>query len=233
VKQLLCVFCIILLARSSVADQRTTDAALERATSAFKKGRFEEAEKQADAADKAGSKNPEVANLLGAIYTRQKRYEDAVEKFNQALAVDPKFYPARLNLGEARLLQGRYADAQKEYQALKEQDPKSEVVDFKLVLCFLLEGEDVKANTTVDTMKFPGDTPAYYYARAAIALKGGEKEAADRYYENAKKYYTDAECDFFAQSLKEIDFAAASPMPSPVKTPDQMPATPTQPDPKN
>jgi Flp pilus assembly protein TadD len=204
-------------------DQRSADAALERATSAFNKGKFEEAEKQADAAERGGCKKSDVANLRGAIYTKQKRYDDAVEQFNQALAVDAKYYPARLNLAEAELLQGKYTDAQKEYEALKEQDPTSEVVDFKLVLCFLLQGQDAKANATADTMKFPGKTPAYYYARAAIASKRGEKESVDRYYDTAKKYYTDAQCDFFAQSLKEIDFtprppgAAASP--SPAKAP--------------
>jgi Tfp pilus assembly protein PilF len=228
VKQLLLAFCIVLLARSSIADQRSADAALERAISAFNKGRFEEAAKQADSAEKEGSKKPEAAYLLGVIYMRQKKYDDAGDQFNQALAVDPKFYPARLNLAEAKLLEGRYADAQKEYQTLKEQDPQSEVVDFKLVLCFLLEGQDAKANETVDTMKFPGRTPAYYYARAAVALKRGGKEAAGRYYENAKKYYADAQCDFFAQSLKEIDFAAPSSLARPAKTPDQVPATPAQ-----
>jgi tetratricopeptide (TPR) repeat protein len=226
VKRSLTAICLLLLlAHSSTADQRSADAALERATSAFNKGRFEEAEKQVDAAERGGSKKSDVANLRGAIYTKQKRYDDAVEQFNQALALDAKYYPARLNLAEAKLLQGKYGDAQKEYQALKEQDPASEFVDFKLVLCFLLQGQDAKANATVDTMKFPGKTPAYYYARAAIALKRGEKESEDRYYNNAKKYYADAQCEFFARSLKEIDFtpqpAGAATSPGSAKVPAQ------------
>lgn len=225
-KRSLTALCLLLLpVHSNIADQRSADAALERATSAFNKGRFEEAEKQADAAERGGCKKSDIANLRGAIYTKEKRYDDAVEQFNQALALDSKYYPARLNLAEAKLLQGKYTDAQKEYQALKEQDPTSEVVDFKLVLCFLLQGQDGKASATADTMKFPGKTPAYYYARAAIALKRGEKESVDRYYETAKKYYSDAQCDFFAQSLKEIDFTPQPPgtatSPSPAKAPGQ------------
>ena len=43
VKALLIVMCIVLLVESSVADQSGSDAALERATRAFDKGRFEEA----------------------------------------------------------------------------------------------------------------------------------------------------------------------------------------------
>ena len=146
-----------------------------------------------------------MPNLQGAIYTRQKRYEEAIQQFNQALALDPKFYPAKLNLAEVKLLEGNYADATLEYQALKEVDPGSELVDFKLVLCALLSGEVNKASGLVDLMKFPGKTPAYYYARAAIALRRGEKEAAEKYFENVKKYYSEQQCRYFVQALKEID----------------------------
>ena len=67
----------------------------------------------------------------------------------------------------------------------------------------------------VDVMKFPGKTPAYYYARAAIALKRGEKEAAQKYLENVKKYYSDEQCAYFAQSLKEIDLTSRHPLSPP------------------
>jgi len=221
-KRLLTALCLALLARSSVADQRTANAALEKASTAFSQGKLEEAQKQVDTAVKAGSKKPEVPNLLGAIYTRQKRYQEAIEKFNQALALDPKFYPAKLNLAEAKLLEGNYADATLEYQALKEVDPGSELVDFKLVLCALLSGEVNKASGLVDLMKFPGKTPAYYYARAAIALKRGEKEAADKYFENVKKYYTEPRCRYFVQSLKEVDLTSQTPG-QPTETPAKPP----------
>jgi len=212
VKQLLTVWglCLVLLARSAIADQRTAEAAFQRATAAFNNGRLEESEKQAEDAEKAGYKKPEVACLLGEIYTRQKRYDDAVDQFNRALAIDPKFSAAKLYLAEAKLLQGKYAEAVKEYEALKVLDPESEVVDFKLVLCFLLEGDDAKASSTTDVMKFPGKTPAYYFARAAIALKRGGKDSAQRYFETAKKYYPDDQCRFFLQSLKEVDLLVSN-----------------------
>jgi tetratricopeptide (TPR) repeat protein len=204
------LLCLVFWARSTIADQRAADAAFQRATTAFNNGRLEEAEKQAADAEKAGYKKPEAACLLGAIYKRQKRYDEAVDQFNQALAIDPKFSPAKLYLAEVKLLQGKYADAVKEYEALKVLDPESEVVDFELVLCFLLEGDDTRASVTADVMKFPGKTPAYYYARAAIALKHGGKDAAQRYFENAKKYYADDQCRFFVQSLKEVDLLASN-----------------------
>src|SRR5260370_1183873 len=108
------------------------------------------------------------------------------------------------------------------YQELKQLDPGSELLEFKLTLCALLAGEENRATAMVDIMKFPGKTPAYYYARAAIALKRGQKETAQKYLENVKKYYSDEECAYFAQSLKEIDFTAPKPS-QPVKMPDQQP----------
>jgi Flp pilus assembly protein TadD len=210
-KQLLTAFCLVLLARLTLADQRSTNAAIERATSAFNQGKLEEAERQIDAAARAGSKKPEIPNLRGAILTSQKRYDEAAEQFNQALALDPKFYPAKFNLAEVKLLEGKYAEATQEYEALKEVDPESEVVDFKLVLCALLAGEQSKASAIADLMKFPGKTPAYYYARAAIAQRRGETEAAQKYFENVEKYYSEAQCRYFAQALKEIDLNSATP----------------------
>jgi hypothetical protein len=68
-------------------------------------------------------------------------------------------------------------------------------------------------------MKFPGKTPAYYYARAAIALKKGEKAAAQKYFESAKKYYSEEKCRYFAQALKEMDLTLAAPTQSET-TPD-------------
>ena len=91
-----------------------------------------------DAAEKANSKKPEIPNLRGAIFIRRKQYEEAAEQFSQALALDPKFYPAKLNLAAVDFLKEDYAGATKEYQALKEVDPDSELVDFQLMLCALL-----------------------------------------------------------------------------------------------
>jgi tetratricopeptide (TPR) repeat protein len=207
-KEFLRIFCLVLLVRSSLADQRSANAALERAATAFNQGRLEEAKEQVEEAAKGDSKKPEIPNLLGVIFRKQKRYEEAAEQFNQALALDPNFYPAKLNLADVKLLEGEYSEAAHEYQVLKEIDPASELVDFKLVLCALLDGGESKASGIADLMKFPGKTPAYYYARSAIALRRGEKAVAQTYLENVRKYYSEEQCRYFAQSLKELDLTS-------------------------
>jgi Flp pilus assembly protein TadD len=222
VKQLPIVGFFVLLVQIGLADSRSSGTALERAMTAFNQGKLVEAEKLVDAAEKGDAKKPEIPNLRGAIFIKQKRYDEAAQQFKQALALDPKFYPAKLNLAEVNLLQGKYADATQLYQDLKQLDPGSELLEFKLMLCALLAGEEDRAAAMVDVMKFPGKTPAYYYARAAIALKRSQKETAQKYLENVKKYYSDEECAYFAQSLKEIDFTGPKPS-QPAKMPDQQP----------
>jgi len=187
------------------ARQRGADASFDSAVQAFNAGRLGDAERLADAAGEANPKRPDIWNLRGAIFARQKRYDQAVEQFNAALAIDPNFYQAKLNLAEVNLYQGKYAEAAKHYEELRKLDPDSELLQFKLILCALLSGDATRAATMADIMNFPGKTPAYYYARAAIALKRGNKESAQKYFSNVKRYYSEEQCAYFARSLKDLD----------------------------
>ncbi len=193
------------LAQPGSARQPGSDASFNAAVQAFNAGKLEDAERIADAAEEANPKRPDIRNLRGAILARQKRYDQAVEQFNAALAIDPNFYQAKLNLAEVNLYQGKYAEAAQHYEELQKLDPESELLQFKLILCALLSGNAVRASMMADIMKFPGKTPAYYYARAAIALKRGNKESAQKYFGNVGKYYSEEQCTYFAQSLKDLD----------------------------
>ena len=187
------------------ASGRSTDTPFDGAIRAFNAGKFDDAEKMAEAAERANPKRPEIPNLRGAIFTKQKRYDQAAEQFNAALALDPNFYQAKLNLAEVNLRQGKYDEAARRYEEVQKLDPGSELLQFKLILCALLAGDTSKASTMADIMKFPGKTPAYYFARAAISLKTGNFEAAKKYFENVRKYYSEEECSYFARSLKDLD----------------------------
>jgi tetratricopeptide (TPR) repeat protein len=191
------------------ARQGGDDTPFANAVKAFNSGKLEDAERLVDVAEKANPKKPDIPNLRGAIFTRQKRYKEAEEQFDRALALDPNFDQAKLNLAEVNLLQGKYAEARQLYEDLQKIDPASELLQFKLVLCALLSGDSNRASTMVDVMNFPGRTPAYYYARAAIALQRGSKEEAQKYFENVKKYYSEEQCAYFTRSLADLDLAGA------------------------
>ncbi len=92
---------------------------------------------------------------------------------------------------------------------LSEIDPKSEVVQFKFALSYVLANETDQASAFIDEMEFPGKTPAYYYARAAVWLKKGLDKDASQYSVNAHKYYTDGQCKYFVSILREMGLNAS------------------------
>jgi tetratricopeptide (TPR) repeat protein len=191
------------------ARQDGDDTPFAGALKAFNSGKLEVAAKLADTAEKTNPNKPDIPNLRGAILARQKRYKEAEEQFEAALALDPDFHQAKLNLAELNLLQGKYSEARQLYEELQKADPASELVQFKLVLCALLSGDSNRASTIADIMNFPGLTPAYYYARAAIALKRGSKEEAQKYFENVKKYYSEEQCAYFIRSLTDLELTGS------------------------
>jgi hypothetical protein len=88
-------------------------------------------------------------------------------------------------------------------------DPKSEILQFRMALDYVLANQTAKAMALIDEMDFPGKTPAYYYARAAVWLKKGLVKDATQYSLNAHKYYTDSQCSYFVSVLREMGLDAS------------------------
>ena len=208
---LIAIFCLVCFAGTALSRGPKRDSVFESALMAFNAGKLDEAERLVEAAEKADPRKPDIPNLRGAILVKQKRYDQAAEAFSTALALDSNFYEAKLNLAEVNLRQGKCNEAAQLYDELQKIDPDSETVQFNLILCALISGDIDRASAMADTMIFPGKTPAYYFARAAIALKRGNRGSAEKYFENAKKYYPEEECAYFARSLKELDLVQIDP----------------------
>jgi tetratricopeptide (TPR) repeat protein len=71
-------------------------------------------------------------NLLGIALTSAGRSEQGNERFRQALAIDPAFYPARKNLAVSEYTRGRLVEAQKEFEAVLKHAPDDEVAHVHL-----------------------------------------------------------------------------------------------------
>jgi tetratricopeptide (TPR) repeat protein len=234
------LFCLLLMgldvARGATATNTAKfNLAVDRANKAIQAGKFTEAEKEIDVAGKLQPDAAEIPNLRGVLLTREQRYAEAVEKFNQALALDPKFYPAKFNLAELALMRGNISEALQRYQELENVDRSSEVVQFKVAICYLLLGDEAKARAVTDIIPIPGNTPAYYYARAAAWFRKGNWSQVDHYVATAHKYYPDGRCAYFEASLREVGLdlakrnpaAAPSPLaPSPTPSSTPTPSTP-------
>jgi tetratricopeptide (TPR) repeat protein len=197
------------LADSKNEAKKNYDAIITRASRDLADGKIDEAAADAKLAEKLDPNNPETANLFGIVASKKKDYAEAVSQFNRALTENPKFYTAKFNLVDVLLLQGNYQQARSILSDLSEIDPKSEVVQFKFALTYVLANETDQASAFIDEMEFPGKTPAYYYARAAVWLKKGLDKDASQYSVNAHKYYTDGQCKYFVSILQEMGLNAS------------------------
>ena len=184
--------------------KKSYDTIVNKASRDLTDGKIDDAAKDAQQAQKLDPDNPETANLLGIVASKKKDYTEAVSQFNRALTENPKFYTAKFNLADALMLQGSYDQAHSILEDLRQIDPKSEIVQFRLALDYVLDNQTDKAMSFIDVMDFPGKTPAYYYARAAVWLKKGLVKDANQYSVNAHKYYTDGQCNYFVSVLREM-----------------------------
>ena len=130
-----------------------------------------------------------VQNLLGAAYTKKKDYVAAQICFDKALQKQPDFFPAKFNVGELLFLQRRYAEALRYFQQMQERDPQNELLQFKVFLCQLQLGDNEQAAKALKTIKYPGDTPAWYYGQAAWASKHGDNKNASEYITRAQSIF--------------------------------------------
>lgn len=142
-------------------------AALREAVRAFNERDFAAAIKAVDAAEAINPPNPLTLNTRGAALIEQKKFDEGAAYCRKALAIDPKFYPARFNLCEVPLVQKRYPEARAMFQELFNENPKDELAQYRILLTWLLEKNDAEARRVLDAIPFPGNTPAYYYGNAA------------------------------------------------------------------
>lgn len=196
-------------AESKNEAKKSYEVVVSKASRDLTDGKIDDAANDAQQAEKLDPNNPETANLLGIIASKKKDYPEAVSQFNRALTENPKFYTAKFNLVDVLMLQGDFDQARSALAELSQIDPKSEVLQFKFALSYVMADKTDEASAFIDTMDFPGKTPAYYYARAAIWLKKGLVKDATQYSVNAHKYYTDGQCGYFVSVLREMGLNAS------------------------
>lgn len=150
-----------------------------RAMEAFRKKDFEQVLRLLEHPALAGSPDPEVLNLHGAVLTEMKHYDEAVVFFRRVLEKKPDHFWARFNLAEVDFMAGRYAAARKGFQAMKsDMTAQNELLDLKTVLAWLKENNRDEAQKVLEGMPSPGRTAAWSATRAALAFHGGDKAKA-------------------------------------------------------
>src|SRR6478672_9875661 len=150
------------------------EAMYDKAYRAFDAANYTEALKQLDAID---ARKPDLAasqNLRGVVYMRQGLYDKAEAALSEARGLDPKFWNARFNLAEIPFLKKDWADARKRFQELLTgnatglQGEATQLIQYKILLTYLLEGNDTMVDSILAKFELSPDTPAVHYANAAI-----------------------------------------------------------------
>ncbi|MFI5093329.1 MAG: tetratricopeptide repeat protein [Candidatus Acidiferrales bacterium] len=132
---------------------RPQSAELDHAFSLVQQGKVQEAEQRLLHYLQTRPGSPRANNLLGTIYLRQGRFEQAEVLFQKAVAEAPKFLEPRVNLGEAYLAAGKLDLALAAYQAAAKIAPADPRVNLGLAQLYLGEGEFAKS------LEAAGNTP--------------------------------------------------------------------------
>jgi tetratricopeptide (TPR) repeat protein len=180
------------------------------AAQALNGGNISEALKQLDAID---ARQPDMAaakNLRGVALMRTGEYNLAEKALQKASELDPGLWEARFNLAEIPFLRKSWPEARRRFEALantkseQAQGATGDLIQFKILLTYLLEGKEEKAIKMVDRLKASSASPAYYCGKAAIALHHKQKQEAVAALKAAEKSFSPTIYKLFLESFYEV-----------------------------
>lgn len=193
------------------------EAMYDRAYRAFDAADYPQALKELDAID---ARKPDLAasqNLRGVIYMRQGVYDKAEAALSESQRLDPKFWNARFNLAEIPFLKKDWPVARKRFQELLSnngadlQGEATQLIQYKILLTYLLEGNETMVDSILAKFELSPDTPALHYANAAIALQKQNIPDARNWMTTAEKNFTPQLNKLFAESLFEVGWLQQQP----------------------
>jgi predicted Zn-dependent protease len=198
-------FASVAMAQFSAPDaEQAKNMAVERVLADYEAERYDAALERLEALRDRHPGDPLILNLMGSVYIKKLNYQKAERSFRQALDLEPGFFPAAYNLGELLFLQEKYALAREYYQTMRATDHRHELLQFKVALCDILAGETERAKKVMNAIKYPGDSPAWYYAHAALEHKQGNTAKAREYIRGAKFVYGPEKTALFDETFKTI-----------------------------
>jgi tetratricopeptide (TPR) repeat protein len=178
--------------------------ALAAAAEAYSERDFSKALDKLDIADQIAPNIPDTWNLRGAIYAEQHAFEKAEDAFETEGKLTPGDFWPPYNIAELLLMEKKYAQAAAAFQRLEVYAGHEELVQFKIIFADLLMGNMDAAKPVLDAMKFPCDTPAYYYAHAAWEF-AHKNEKDGTYFVNAGlKVFGLDRCLSFYDALAQV-----------------------------
>ena len=179
-----------LLAKISAPDSADTiRAAIEAVVEDFNQERYDAAQAKLQELSKSMPDDPTVLNLQGSVCSKKKNYTEAEAYYRKALDQESDFFPAAFNLGELLFLQEKYPESRDYFQKLRLRDRTNELLQFKVALCDIKSSDEDRARKSMNSIAFPGDSPAWYYARAAWEYHHGNPKKGREYVHVAQSLF--------------------------------------------
>jgi len=202
------------LARAQEAPRLGTGT-LEVATRAARNGKLAEALAALDEVDKARKPTAESLDLRGCIFLEQEKFNDATKAFEAAHTADDALFLPRLHLGDVLFRQKKFQEARAVYEPLIRQTNvliSSERLRYGVLLARLGAHDEAGAQLAFESIKFPTETPAYYYAQAAWQFAHDRKDDAKKWLSTGDKIFDAASTAWFARPLYDLGWVKKKPM---------------------
>lgn len=175
------------------------------------RNRYFDALSRLDEAEKLAPNDPNVYNIRGAIYLvpAVRDFDKAKEQFEKAKSLDPAALAPKFNLAELYFVKHSFAESEAGFAGLMKEFPKvpmtvRHLIAYKLLMSQSEQGKFDEANATLKAnFTFMDDTPAYYFAKAAILFAQKKEDEAKEWIERANAIFKPADNGAYLDALME------------------------------
>lgn len=153
--------------------------------------------------------NPHSWNMSAACSIGLKKFAEAKEMLDKVLEQAPNDAAAIMNLATWHAAQENYDAAINIFFDLLDRLPYNtsasliETLEYRILLCYLMQGNEAAAKEMVEDLDALSDTPMYYYSQAAFHIYHGRRAEAAQDLRAADEIFAkDMQYLPFARSLK-------------------------------
>lgn len=153
--------------------------------------------------------NPHSWNMRAACAIGLKKFAEAKEALDKVIEQDPNDAAALMNLATLHAAQEDYTAAINTIFDILERLPYNaseslvETLEYRILLYYLMQGNEAAAKEMVEGLDALSDTPLYYYSQAAFHIYHGRRtEAAEDLHSADSIFAKDMQYLPFARSLK-------------------------------
>jgi predicted Zn-dependent protease len=169
-----------------------------------------------DEIDKAGKRDSDALDLRGAIYLEEGKFEEAKRAFRAASEASATGFSPRLHLGDVFLREKKFPEAREIYGNLLRQtniQTSNEKLRYAILLTYLFAKDESRARAALALIRFPTESPAYYYAQAAWEFARAQPEEAHKWMKAGDRMFDARASAWFARPLYDFGWVKEKPTP--------------------